>query len=205
MLIYHGELETRKRHDGARVIRGKFPYNKRAVLTDGGNKGRPVKEVFKPGAFAYRINDPLAEIHLLFGHDYDRPLASKLTGTLSLRDTALALIFEAIITPKVQQTSYANDVLALIGAGLTVGLSPGFRIPPKKTVPDAETITEEDPSEGRAVIRTINDALLYELSIVTAPAYSETEVETDDETEEAEEEQAEARSIIVPSYRWRHV
>lgn len=208
-MFFPGELEVRKRNDGARVIRGRFPYNKRAVLTDGGNKGRPVKEVFKPGAFLYRIELPREEIHLLYGHDYDKPLASKLNGTLSLKDTATALLFEAVITAAVQRTSYANDVLALIGAGLTVGLSPGFRIPPARTAPGAETWADEDPSEGRAKIRTIHDALLYELSIVTAPAYADSHVETDDAEADDEEEETgnvaglRARSIILPSYRWR--
>jgi len=202
VLIYPGELEVRKRKGGGRAIRGKFPYNKRAILTDGGNKGRPVKEQFKPGAFKFRLDDATAEIYLLSGHDYAKPLASRLTGTLTLIDTALALIFEATITEQVLQTSYAGDVLALIGAGLAVGLSPGFRIPPKKTVPNAETFEDEPPSEGRAVIRTIHDALLYELSIVTLPAYSESLVEEVDH-------EIEPRSLIVsspsPSYRWRHV
>lgn len=210
-MFFPGELEIRKRNDGARVVRGRFPYNKRAVLTDGGNKGRPVKETFKPGAFTFRLADPLADIHLLFGHDYDKPLASKLTHTLTFRDTMVALFFEAIILPKVMETSYAKDVLALVGAGLVVGLSPGFRIPPKRTVPNAETITDEDPSEGRAIIRTINEALLYELSIVTAPAYHDSLVETADEVEDDEEEEEtgnvaalqKKRSIIVPAYRWR--
>ncbi len=206
MMYFPGELELRERSDGARVIRGKFPYNRRAVLTDGGNKGRPVKEVFRPQSFTYRLADPLAEIHLLSGHDYGKPLASKLNGTLTFKDTMLALMFEAVITAAVMRTSYANDVLALIAAGLAVGLSPGFRIPPKHTVPDAEVVTEEDPREGRAMIRTINQALLYELSIVTRPAYSDSYVEAADELEEEEEaEEEEARSIIVPAYRWRHV
>ena len=62
-------------------------------------------------------------------------------------------------------------------AGLILGLSPGFRIPPPRTVPDAEKVEEEDPREGDALIRTIFQALLYELSFVTVPAYKETEVE----------------------------
>ena len=135
-----GELEIRKRHDGARVVRGKFPYNKRAVLTDGGNKGRPVKERFKPGAFLYRIEAPGEEIHLLVGHDYDRPLASKLNGTLSFKDTVLALFFEAVILPKVLETSYAKDTLELIAAGLAVHLDPRIRLPPKATGPEATAL-----------------------------------------------------------------
>ena len=38
-------------------------------------------------------------------------------------------------------------------------------------------VTEEDPREGRALIRTIFAALLYEISLVVVPAYKETEVE----------------------------
>lgn len=197
-MFWPGELEIRKRSGGGRAIRGKFPYNKRAVLSDGGNKGRPVKEVIKPGAFKYRLEDPTADIHLLVGHSYDKPLASRLTDTLTFEDTPTALFFEALITEAVLGTSYAEDTLALIGAGLIVGLSPGFRVPPKQTVPDAETIEDEDPEEGRAIIRTLNDVLLYELSIVTSPAYKEASVETDTVAEKRS-------SIIVPQYRWRHV
>jgi HK97 family phage prohead protease len=202
MLIFPGELEVRRRSGGGRVVRGRFPYKKRAVLSNGGERGKPIKEEFAPGAFAFRISNPKEDIHLLFGHDYDKPLASRLTRTLSLTDTVEALVFEAVITDKVQQTSYANDVLALIGAGLAVGLSPGFRVPPKRTVPDAETITQENPSEGRAIIRTINHALLYELSVVTSPAYSETEVE---EAGEEAEHRYNIVNTLSPTYRWRHV
>ena len=197
-MFWPGELEIRKRSGGGRAIRGKFPYNKRAILSDGGNKGRPVKERVKPGAFKYRLEDPEADIHLLVGHDYDKPLASRKTDTLTFKDSPTALFFEAVITAAVLGTSYAEDTLALIGAGLIVGLSPGFRVPPKQTVPDAETFEDEDPEEGRAIIRTLNDVLLYELSIVTSPAYKDAYVETDKVAEKRS-------SVIVPQYRWRHV
>src|SRR5690606_618929 len=108
---------------------------------------------------------------------FDKPLASKLSKTLSLKDTPDALTFEAIITPEVAAVSYVADVLALITSGLAVGLSPGFRIPPQRTVPNAETVEDEDPSLGDAITRTINAALLYGLSIVTRPAYQDSEVE----------------------------
>lgn len=216
MLIYPGWLEVRKKKGGGRVIRGKFPYNRHAVLTDGGNKGRPVKERFKPRSFAYRLDDPLAEIHLLVGHDYGKPLASKLNGTLTFKDTLAALFLEAVITEAVANTTHGKDILALIGAGLAVGLSPGFRIPPKRTVPDAETIEDEDPSQGRAVIRTINDCLLYEMSVVTLPAYDESVIEEvseieepkDDEDDEENKDEAApvvARPRVNPARRWRHV
>jgi HK97 family phage prohead protease len=176
-----GTLELRAGGGRGRRLRGRFPYgnSNRAVLSDGGRTGRPRKEVFAPRAFEYRVNQPDAEIHLLVGHDYDRPLASKLTGGLVLRDSAEALVFDADIAPEIVETSYFKDFWGGFVSGLVVGLSPGFRIPPPAAVPpeEAEKVEEEDPAEGRALIRTIFQALLFEISLVTAPAYPETEVE----------------------------
>jgi HK97 family phage prohead protease len=174
-----GTLELRASKNGARKIRGRFPYNKKAVLSDGGKRGRPQKEQFAPGAFSHSINSAEQEIHLLSGHDFAKPLASKNTGTLLFKDTVEALTFDAIIAPEVADTSYGADLLKLIGAGLVFGLSPGFRIPPPAAVPpdQAEKVEEEPPSLGRAIIRTILEAILFELSIVTRPAYDEAQVE----------------------------
>lgn len=176
-----GGLELRRESNGGARLSGRFPYGKPAVLSDGGRKGRPRKEVIARGAFDYRVSDPKEDIHLLVGHDYNHPLASKGTGTLSFNDTAAALEFRATITPEIADTAHGRDALALIGAGLAVGISPGFRIPPERAVPNAEEITEEDdrPEEGmhRAIIRTILAALLYEFSVVTRPAYPEAQIE----------------------------
>ena len=175
--MHSGGLEIRKRASRALAVRGKFPYGKRAVLSDGGRNGRPKKEIIASGAFAYRINQPGEDIHLLVGHSYDRPLASRLAGTMTISDTPAAVLIEAEITEDMQRVSYVADFLAALSAGLIVGLSPGFRIPPPRTVPDAETVEEEDPREGTALIRTVHQALLYELSAVTVPAYKEAFIE----------------------------
>ena len=155
---------------------GSFPYNSRAVLSDGGRRGRPRKEQFAPHAFKYSVDENI-EVHVLVGHSFDKPLASRGAGTLILEDTAEALNFKATITPEIAGTSHGQDALAMLSAGLIAGISPGFRIPPERTVPNAETIEEEDPTEGTAIIRTINDAILFELSLVTRPAYPKTQVE----------------------------
>ncbi len=172
-----GALEIRAAQDGSRRLKGTFPYEKRAVLSDGGKTGRPRKEKFRRKAFAYRIEKPDEEIHLLIGHDYNRPLASRGAGTFFVSDTPEAVIFEAIILPELQRAPYVQDFFAGFAVGLIVGISPGFQIPPQRIDPNAEETTEEDPSEGRALIRTINSALLYEFSLVTVPAYKETTVE----------------------------
>mgnify|MGYP001793328926 FL=1 len=68
-----------------------------------------------------------------------------------------------------------------MAAGLIVGISPGFRLPPKRAVAQPEKVEDEgfDPENGahNAIIRTVMQALLYELSIVTRPAYPEAQVE----------------------------
>ncbi len=175
-----GELEIRRGGSGGFVVRGSFPYGAIAVLSDGGRRGRPRKERIAKGAFRYRVRDPQAEIHFLVGHSYDRVLASKLTRTLALEDTDEALDFEAEITPEVASTSHGSDAIKLMQAGLAVGISPGFRLPPERAVKNAETISEEpvDPASGQhgAVIRQVNAALLYELSVVTSAAYPQASV-----------------------------
>jgi HK97 family phage prohead protease len=174
---HEGGLELRKRASGALALHGRFPYNRRAVLSDGGRTGRPRKEAFAPRAFAYRVDRPDEDIHLLIGHSYDRPLASRGAGTLDLTDSDDALTFAATLTAEMQEVSYVRDFLAAMRAGLIVGISPGFRIPPERAVPNAEKVEEENPAEGTALIRTIFAALLYELSVVTRPAYDETQIE----------------------------
>jgi len=196
------ELELRAAGNGRRRIRGRFPYNSKAVLSDGGRTGRPQKEQFAPGAFTYSLKAP-TDIHLLFGHSFDKPLASKNNGTLTFDDTDDALTFDADIVPEVAETSYARDLFSLIAAGLVLGLSPGFRIPPPSAVPadEAEKVEEEDPNIGRALIRTIFAAILFELSIVTRPAYDQAQVE-------ARNWQPSAGGVLLPApahplKRWR--
>ena len=177
-----GGLELRKDGDGGVSVAGRFPYNSPAVLTDGGRRGRPKKERIASKAFRYRIEEPSEhggkkDIHFLLGHDYGKPLASVRAGTLDIRDTEEAVIFTALITREIQRAAYVQDFLAGLNAGLIIGLSPGFRLPPERNVPNAETIEEEDPAEGMAIIRTVHDALLYELSAVTRPAYPEAQIE----------------------------
>lgn len=178
---HSGGLELRKRASGALALRGRFPYNNVAVLSDGGRTGRPKKEKFAPKAFAYRIDRPEEDIHFLVGHDYGKPLASRAAGTLAFTDTAFALIFEALITEEMQEVSYVRDFLAGFAAGLIIGLSPGFRLPPKRAVEEPETVEDEghDPENGmhNAIIRTVHEALLYEISAVTRPAYPDTQIE----------------------------
>ena len=200
-----GGLELRTAA-GAQQLVGRFPYGTPAVLSDGGRNGRPRKEIIAPQAFAYRVDDPEEDIHLLVGHSFDKPLASKAAGTLMLHDSAEALSFTATITPDIARTSYGADLLAGVSAGLVTGLSPGFRLPPKRAVAEPERVEQEayDPDRGMfgAMIRTVLAALLYELSLVVRPAYPAAQVE-------ARSWSPKAPCAVVPLYqppaavRWR--
>ena len=194
--VYSAGLELRAAGDGTRRLSGKFPYNRRAVLDAGGKGRRPKKEQFAPRALSFAVDDPERDIHLLSGHSFDRPLASKKARTLILKDTDAALTFEAILTPEIQEASWAKDFLAAFAAGLVGGISPGFRVP---DMDGAEATDEEDPKEGDALIRTIFAAVLFELSLVTRPAYHETDVSL----RQFQWDRQPASGLIHPLNRWR--
>lgn len=193
-----GGLEVRQGRGGGFRLRGSFPYNSRAILSDGGrNGGRPKKEQFAARAFAFNVEND-TDILFLSGHRFDKPLASRAAGTLDLTDGNDALSIEATITEEMQQTTWARDFMAAFGAGLVIGLSPGFRLPPQRTVPNAETVAEEDPKDGNAIIRTITAALLFEISAVTKAAYPDAQI-----TARNWQPGRLIRPAIHPAMRWR--
>ncbi len=152
-----GRLEIRN-EGGETRLRASFPYGAETELAPGR------LEVIAPRAFASRI-EAGEDIHLLSGHDYEKPLASRAAGTLDLTDTAEALLIEARIDPA---TSWARDFLAAHSSGLIRGLSPGFRV-------DAGGERIERRNAG--VLRTITRAALFEVSAVTKPAYPLAQIE----------------------------
>ena len=156
-----------------RRLRGSFPYNKTATRRD---RGKVRKEMFSPHAFLFTIQEPEREIHLLSGHSYDKPLASKLAGSLEIEDTPEAVTFEATLPPRSEQPSWMRDTVLAVEQGLATGLSPGFRVPPASVVPNAEQLIPE-PGNDAVMIRQINAAVLAEFSVVTRAVYKEAGVE----------------------------
>lgn len=165
-------LEVRQKNKQP-VIAGRFPYNALAVLAD---RGTVRKETIKPKAFDYAIKDPERDIHLLVGHSFDRPVASKLSGSLEFNDTEDFLEFIAQIPPGAERATHITDLLVMLGSGLIKGISPGFRVPPKDVVPNAESLIPEPGNPG-VMIRVLSQLLLYELSFVTRPAYEASQAE----------------------------
>ena len=168
-----GEIEVRRRSGRKPRLRGSFPYGKLATVR---NRGRVRKERIASRAFAFAIEDAEREINLLFGHSFDAPLASRSAGSLVVADAAEAVTFEARLPVEADQPTWMRDAVRAVDAGLIGGISPGFIVPPKGVVPDAERFVPE-PGNPDVSIREVRQAVLLELSLVTRPAYQETTVE----------------------------
>jgi len=143
---------------GATRLSGRFPYGAETSLGD--NR----REVFGARAFRSRV-EAGEPIFLLAGHDMEKPLASTEAGSLTLRDGDEALQIEARVVPS---TSWAQDALAALAAGLTKGLSPGFRV-----APGGDVVTR---AADNGLLRTVTAADLYEFSLVTRPAYDQAQI-----------------------------
>jgi HK97 family phage prohead protease len=162
---HQGDLELRETGGEIRLS-GRFPYATQTTLREA-QRGQPeLREVFAPRAFSVQ-SEPRA-IYLLSGHDMAKPLASTTNGTLQMVEDEAALSFEAVISPDLASVSHVHDIIAQVRAGLTGGISPGFRVPE-----GGETVTRQ----SGAILRTILRAALQEISIVTRPAYPQTQIE----------------------------
>ena len=173
-----GELEIRQ-GGGSRTIRGRFPYGTLATVAD---RGRTRKETISSRAFSFAIDNEVdrlgvpIRIDLLTGHDFGKPLASRQAGTLAIQDADDAVTFQATLPAVEESASWVEDTVKAINAGQMVGLSPGFRVPPRGVVPNAESLRPE-PGNPSVMIRQINDAVLREMSVVTSGAYLDALVE----------------------------
>ena len=200
-LILDGQLEIRARGD-RRTLTGLFPYNKQATVR---SSGKVRKEKINSRAFGWQIRefeklqDELAQaikegvdqahreileeqlerrnIHILSGHEYSKPLGDMKRGTARLVDSDDALRFEVDLpSSEADMPTWMADTVRSIRAGLTGGISPGFQIPPKNVVANAEEFVPEPGNPGVS-IRVVRQAVLHEMSIVTRPAYGSTEVD----------------------------
>ena len=203
-LALDGSLEIRARGDG-RVLSGSFPYGKTATVKD---RGRVRKERVAPRAFSWQLERfkklqeeaaqvieetidqarkellqeqlERANVHVLSGHEYSKPLGDMLRGAARVVDSDDALRFEVDLPDERDMPSYMLDVVKEIRTGRAGGLSPGFRIPPRNVVPDAEELIGEVGNPG-VQVRVIKQAVLHEMSIVTRPSYASTEIDVRDD------------------------
>ncbi|NNG66138.1 HK97 family phage prohead protease [Caldanaerobacter subterraneus] len=110
-------------------------------------------------------NTDMSDVVALINHDANLVLGRTTSGTLKLKVDDIGLYFE--VTPT--DTSYARDLIANMEAGNITQCSFAF------VVADDGDDWQIDEETGM-ITRTILDiAKLYDVSIVTFPAYSQTE------------------------------
>lgn len=115
------------------------------------------------GAFENTLKDG-HNIFLLYHHQWDKPLASTQTGTLSLSIDNIGLRFNAKINDNL---SYGKDAIELIRQGLISGCSFGF-----SSIRESNEYNSTDDS----ITRTLLEVKLYEGSILCIPQYEDTTV-----------------------------
>jgi uncharacterized protein len=120
-------------------------------------------EKIAPRAFTRSLSTDPIRRHAFWNHDTRLVLGSQANGSLTLREDDTGLWFEA----KPQPTSYANDLALLMKSGDVSKCSFGFCC-----YAGGADWSEDD--QGNC-IRTVTEAKLYEVSIVTEPAYLATE------------------------------
>ncbi|BAR81210.1 prohead protease [Bacillus thuringiensis serovar tolworthi] len=117
-------------------------------------------EVIEPGAFARSLSEN-SDIRALFNHNWDNVLGRTKSGTLILEEDEKGLKFEI----ELPNTSVGRDLAESMSRGDINQCSFGF------------WITEENWDYSvEPALRTIKEVELYEISVVSIPAYEDTEV-----------------------------
>lgn len=119
----------------------------------------PFKEIIKKGAFEETIKKD--DIRALFNHDPNYVLGRNKSGTLELEEDEIGL--KVKITPP--NTSWAKDLVESIRRGDISQMSIGFIV-------EKDTWGTEDGIDTR----TIKKVQLFDVSPVTFPAYTQTDV-----------------------------
>lgn len=122
----------------------------------------PYLERIAPTAFDAALASPGLDVRGLFNHNPDYLLARTTNGSLRLSTDSTGLQFELDLP----DTSVGNDVRWNVESGLLTGCSFGF-------VADQQDWTQQD---GRDLRTHISVGRLFDVSVVTYPAYEGTSV-----------------------------
>lgn len=134
------------------------PFDSTAVI------GGAFREQIAPTAFNKTVRD--GNMVLLDSHDPAKPLARQSAGTLQVNTDARGLQWSA----RPSDTSYARDVLTNVRSGNYGGCSIFF------SVPKGGDSWDKTPADGGLPQRTLHEVNVREISIVTFPAYTDTNV-----------------------------
>ena len=117
------------------------------------------EETIAEGAFKNTLNE---DVRCLFNHDWSSVLGRTTNNTLKLEEDSHGLKFQV----ELPDTSLGRDVQRMLERGDVSQCSFGFQI----------LSAEDDLSDPYTIRTTITEVKLYEVSIVSLPAYEETSV-----------------------------
>ncbi len=130
-----------------------------AVFNSKTRIGSCFDEVIEPGAFSKSLSEN-GDIRALFNHDWNNVLGRTKSGTLTLKEDEKGLNFNV----ELPNTSVARDLSESMARGDINQCSFGF------FVTDEEWDYSVEPA-----LRTIKEVELFEISVVSIPAYEDTE------------------------------
>lgn len=149
-----GEVELKEGQESEMKISGYAArFNSITTIYEG------LQERIAEGAFSSSINN---DIRALWDHDTKYVLGRTTNDTLTLREDAIGLGFDLVIS----DTSFGRDTYNLIKRRDISGVSFGFMVKDESW----ERLGDD------CYLRTIKDVELLEISPVTFPAYKDTEV-----------------------------
>lgn len=130
-----------------------------AVFNSKTRIGSCFDEVIEPGAFSRSLSEN-GDIRALFNHDWNNVLGRTKSGTLTLKEDEKGLNFNV----ELPNTSVARDLSESMARGDINQCSFGF------FVTDEEWDYSVEPA-----LRMIKEVELFEISVVSIPAYEDTE------------------------------
>lgn len=175
LMTRSAENFTTREDGGELYLEGYFAvFNSNYEVADG------MTESIDPHAFDNTVGD---DIRCLINHDTTYVLGRTAAGTLELRIDSHGLWGRVRIN---RNDSAAMDLYARVQRGDVDGCSIGFEI-----------LSEETDFDSRETHWTITDIRLYEVSVVTFPAYEETNVAA------RQKDAAEARKRSLDAFKTR--
>ena len=152
----HNGKEVRSAHVELRAEGDGRSFTGYAALFNQPSLPLPFTEIVKPGAFKRSLQSR-NRMMLLWNHDTSNPLASTRNGSLQLTEDERGLK----VTATLPQTSLGNDIAILVRDGVIDAMSFGFSVRKDSWSQDGQT-------------RYLEDVSLFEVSLVSTPAYEQT-------------------------------
>jgi HK97 family phage prohead protease len=151
-----GKHEIRTKQMELRAIGDGMTFEGYAAVFNSPSEPLPFTEIVAPGAFARSLKSR-NRMMLLWNHDTNEPLASTRNGSLRMVEDATGLK----VTATLPDTTRGRDVAELVRTGVIDSMSFGFSVKKDSWSTDGQT-------------RTLQDVTLYEVSLVSQPAYEGT-------------------------------